>query len=378
MVTSATITSGRSVAAASTSARPSSTTPTRSNSGASRLFSASATRRWSSARSTRGRCGRLIATLLPREPRRRSPCPGRARSRCRACRSPAAHVRACSPGRGSSACPGLAGSKPTPSSRTARSSPPSICRRATLAARAPAWRATLFSASCATRNRQSAASFPTTAGSGSRSTESSTPAPASEPFAFRPERLGQAELLQDRRVQLVRQGVDVLAEAYEPLANRPHRLGLRPVRRGELGAADVDRQHGEPLRHVVVQLAREQRALLLVGPDQAPAQVAQLVLGSLALRDVAEDAERDGPRVRWRRAWRRRPGDESTSARGPDAGSDTRWRSGPASRRAAAGAAPARVGGRRDADAPSRYSRAWRPVPRSGGMPQMSRNRSST
>ena len=42
-----------------------------------------------------------------------------------------------------------------------------------------------------------------------------------------------------------------------------------------------------------MQLAREQRALLLVGPDQAPAQVAQLLLGSLALRDVAEDAERD-------------------------------------------------------------------------------------
>ena len=118
------------------------------------------------------------------------------------------------------------------------------------------------------------------------------PALAAAPFAFRPERLGQAELLQDRRVQLVRQGVDVLAEAHEPLADRLHRLGLRPVRRGELGAADVDRQHGEPLRHVVVQLAREQRALLLVGPDQAPAQVAQLVLGSLALRDVAEDAER--------------------------------------------------------------------------------------
>ena len=109
-------------------------------------------------------------------------------------------------------------------------------------------------------------------------------------------------------MQLVRQGVDVLAEAHEPLANRSHRRGLRPVRRGELGAADVDRQHGEPLRHVVVQLAREQRALLLVGPDQAPAQVAQLVLGSLALGDVAEDAERpdraSGGVARWRRAAR--------------------------------------------------------------------------
>ena len=83
-------------------------------------------------------------------------------------------------------------------------------------------------------------------------------------------------------MQLVRQGVDVLAEAHEPLANRLHRLGVRAARRGQLGAADVDGQHGEPLRHVVVQLAREQRALLLLGPDQAPAQAAQLLLGALA------------------------------------------------------------------------------------------------
>ena len=129
-------------------------------------------------------------------------------------------------------------------------------------------------------------------GSGSRSTESVEPALAAPPFAFRPQRLGQAELLEDRRVQLVGQGVDVLAEAHEPLADRPHRLRLRSVRRGELGAADVDRQHGEPLRHVVVQLAREQRALLLLGPDQAPAQVAQLLLGPLAVGDVAQDAVR--------------------------------------------------------------------------------------
>ena len=40
---------------------------------------------------------------------------------------------------------------------------------------------------------------------------------ATSPFAFRAERLDQPELFQDRRVQLVGQGVDVLAEAYEPL-----------------------------------------------------------------------------------------------------------------------------------------------------------------
>ena len=106
------------------------------------------------------------------------------------------------------------------------------------------------------------------------------------------QRLGQAELLEDRRVQLVREGVDVLAEAHEPLADGLHRLGLRPVSGVELGTADVDRQDGEPLAHVVVQFAREQSPLLLVRPDQAPAQIVQFLLAAFALGDVAQHAER--------------------------------------------------------------------------------------
>ena len=35
-----------------------------------------------------------------------------------------------------------------------------------------------------------------------------------------------------------------------------------------LGATDPDRQYGEPLAHVVVQLAREQGALLFLGADE--------------------------------------------------------------------------------------------------------------
>jgi hypothetical protein len=120
------------------------------------------------------------------------------------------------------------------------------------------------------------------------------PALANPPFAFRPERLGQAELPQDRGVQLVRQRVDVLAEANERRAYRLHRSGLRAVRHGKLRATDVDRQQGEPLRHVVVQLTREQRAFVLMGTDQAPAEVAHFVVGAPSLRHVAEDAEGDG------------------------------------------------------------------------------------
>ena len=91
-------------------------------------------------------------------------------------------------------------------------------------------------------------------------------------------------------MQLVGQGVDVLAEAHESLADGLHGLRLLPVGGGQLGAADVDRQHGEPLAHVVVQLAGEQRPLLLLRRDQAAAEVARLLLGPLALGHVAEDA----------------------------------------------------------------------------------------
>jgi hypothetical protein len=41
-----------------------------------------------------------------------------------------------------------------------------------------------------------------------------------------------------------------------------------------------------------VQLAGEQRPLLLMGPDESPAQVVQFALGVLALGDVTEDAVR--------------------------------------------------------------------------------------
>ena len=99
-------------------------------------------------------------------------------------------------------------------------------------------------------------------------------------------------------MQLVCEGVDVLAEAHESLADCLHRLRLGLVLGGGLGAAYVDGQDGKPLTHIIVQFAREKGALLLVRPDQAPAQIVQLLLAALALGDVAQHAERlDGAAV---------------------------------------------------------------------------------
>ncbi len=117
-------------------------------------------------------------------------------------------------------------------------------------------------------------------------------APARPPPALRAQRLGQSQLLQDRGVQLVGQGVDVLAQTHEPFADGLHGFCLLSVRGSELGAADLDRQHGEPLAHVVVELAGEQGALLLLGADEAAAQFARLLLGPLAVGHVAEDTVR--------------------------------------------------------------------------------------
>ena len=66
---------------------------------------------------------------------------------------------------------------------------------------------------------------------------------------------------------------------------------MRPIWRGKLGATDVDRQNGKSLRHVVVQLSREERAFLFMGTDQALAQVTQLILHLFAIRDVAKNTE---------------------------------------------------------------------------------------
>ena len=66
-------------------------------------------------------------------------------------------------------------------------------------------------------------------------------------------------------------------KVHEALAHGAHRVGLGAGGRGDLRLADVDRQDRQPLGQVVVQLAGEECALLLLGLDQAPTQVAQRV-----------------------------------------------------------------------------------------------------
>ena len=51
------------------------------------------------------------------------------------------------------------------------------------------------------------------------------------PLALRMQRLGQTEFLQNRRVQMIRHGVDILAEANEPIPNPLHCISQRRIGR---------------------------------------------------------------------------------------------------------------------------------------------------
>ena len=288
---SATMTSGRNLPAASMSWRPSSTTPTRSNSGLSRLVSASATMRWSSARRTRGRCAALIRILLLYGHPGDDPgaLAGGALDVERAAHQ--AHAFAHAGEAEVHPLSGMPGLEPDAVVGDGEEQP--VADLAKRDVRAACSRV-------AGHIAQRLLSDPEQAERGvlgERARQRAEVrgdvelAPARPPSALRAQRLGESQLLQDRGVQLVGQRVDVLAQAHQPFADGLHGLGLLSVRSGEFGAADLDRQHGEPLAHVVVQLAREQGALLFLGADEAAAQFARLLLGPLAAR-----SHRGGPR----------------------------------------------------------------------------------
>ena len=285
-----------------------------------------------------------------------------ARSRCRACRAPAAAVRACSRSRGSSAAapPGI---EPDTVVRTARSRPPSdlpAARRPRCARRRDGPRCSTPPARRGTGRALRPAGWRAIPGRDVRESFS-TP--------WRPMRSHSARSASTRPRSSSTDGCSWYASEWTSSLRRasPSRTARSvsagaPTGAAISAAAHVDRQHGEPLRQVVVQLAREERALLLVRADEPLAQIAQLDLGALRLRNVAQDAERDRSRGHLRRARRRGRGVGSTSVRGRDARSDTRSRRGPGSRRAASGARRVPDDGRRDAGAPSRARRAPGPA----------------
>ena len=71
------------------------------------------------------------------------------------------------------------------------------------------------------------------------------------------ESFAQAQIRDNGRMQAIRQRVHVLAQLHKTLSHCAHGAAVRG--RLRLFAAGVNRQQGEPLRDVVMQLARYER-----------------------------------------------------------------------------------------------------------------------
>ena len=267
MATSATITSGRSLSAASIIARPSSTIPTSSNSSERSALTPSAIMRWSSASNTRGRihCGspRFIgarATMLVPSPGALSmwSSPSTSERRCLIPASPRLGRLCFRPG-----------SNPAPSSRTASSRSPPTTRSSTSTDLAPEWRATLRSASCATLYRQRDRARVASSTSLVALKVVRNPFDGVEPRALRPERLDQSKVFEDGGMQRVGKRMHVLAELDQVVTYRTHRLASDRIAQSLLLVSRINRKQSEPLGDVVVQRARQPGSFILVSGDQA-------------------------------------------------------------------------------------------------------------
>ena len=188
-------------------------------------------------------------------------------------------------------------SKPAPLSLTASCRPPARGFSQTSTRLAAAWRATLRSASCAMRKRASAASCGTLSGMSSGFASSRIGASPRKTVALGLQRFDQAEVFEDGRVQSIRQRMYVLAQPNQALSHRPH-CACGGARRFALFAAGIYRQHRQALGHVVVQLTRKARALLLLRADQPPAQLVRRLLRPDGARHVRGAASADLPAAR--------------------------------------------------------------------------------
>ncbi len=178
------------------------------------------------------------------------------------------------------------GSKPTPLSCTASSSPPPAARSSTSTELALEWRATLRSASCATlyRQRDTAASGSSTSASGSEARWNSLY--RAEPRALGLQPLDQSEVFEDGGMQRIGQRVHVLAELDQVVTHRTHRLASDRIAQSLLLLSSIDREQSQPLGDVIVQRMRQPGAFVLVGGDQASVQVASFVFAPPTFRDV--------------------------------------------------------------------------------------------
>ena len=133
----------------------------------------------------------------------------------------------------------------------------------------------------------------------------------------------QSEMLQGRRVELVRRAAQVVRELFDALAQGSELVadGLGRTRQVPFQQAYLVCQHGHPLVHVVVKFPRQALAFLFLRREQVRRQssefflaLAQCVLGELALGDIDARADDTGQGAVCRTMRDTRPCDEAVAA----------------------------------------------------------------
>src|SRR5262245_60014456 len=267
---SATMTSGCSFLAAVTSARPSSTTSTSSKSSARRRFNPSPRTRWSSASRTRGR---LTTLLLQRDP--------------------GANQRAAA---GTALDLDLAAEDENPLTHAdmaealsvamaGRVEPNSIIAHGQLQPAIDALQADLGLAGAGVA-RDVTQAFLRDAKQAERHILRQPLGDvagirlhaywrrARDALALGLQCFDETQVFEQRRVQAIGQGMHVLAQSHQPLAYRLHcDCASAAIHRMTLRVTGVHGQQCQTLGHIVVQLTRQARALLLLRIDEPAAEV---------------------------------------------------------------------------------------------------------
>src|SRR5262245_43769267 len=287
---SATMTSGCSFLAAATSARPSSTTSTSSKSSARRRFNPSPRTRWSSASRMRGRLTTCLLQWNPGLNQRATAGTALDLDLAAEQENPLAHAD-------------MAEARPV--AMAGRVEANSIVADGELQAHVPALQAdpgpagpgvTGNVAQAFLRNAKQAERhirwqlLGNVAGIGLHARRTR----ARDALALGLQCFDETEVFEQRGVQAIGQGMHVLAQSHQPFAYCLH-CASAAIRRMALRATGVHGQQCQALGHIVVQFARQPRALLLLRMDQPAAQFVRGGLRAVApLMLVKQPADHRG------------------------------------------------------------------------------------
>jgi hypothetical protein len=109
-------------------------------------------------------------------------------------------------------------------------------------------------------------------------------------LALRAQGIDNAQFVEDGRVKLPRQRVDVLGQGHQLRAHAACRgLDISRTSGQLLERSRLDRKYGQPLREVVVQLPRYPTVLLLLRMDEPSPQLGERLFHLLSFGHLAHE-----------------------------------------------------------------------------------------